>query len=80
MFKHVKEYLKTTSKPKMLMKLSDKDLILKRNINGFNLQVFTSTFNSCPYTSQGSEIFKHNPLTFQVLYNPLCLCPVSKKK
>lgn len=76
MFENVKEYLETTSKPKMLIKLSDKDLILKRNRNGFTF----SRFNFCPYMSQVSEIFKHNPLTFQVLYKPLCLCPVSKKK
>lgn len=75
-FKDVKEYLETPSKPKMLMKLTDKGLILKRDMNRFTF----SRFNSCPYTSQVSEVFKYNPPTFQVLYKPSCLCPVSKKK
>lgn len=72
MFKDVKEYLDTTSKPKMLIKLSDKDLILKRNTNGCTF----SRFSSCPYMSQVSEIFKHSPGALE----PLPLCPVSKKK
>lgn len=74
MFKDVKEFLEPTSRPKMLIKLSDKDLILNRNRNGFTCSSLTPAL-----TGARSE-FKHNPLTFQVLYKPLCLCPVCKQE
>lgn len=63
MFKDVKEYLETTSKPKMLIKLRDKDPILKRNKNAYTF----SRFNFCSYMSQVSEVFKHIPGALQVL-------------
>jgi len=63
MFKGAEEHLKTIYKKKAYT-YQHKDLILKRNTNGFTF----SSFNNCHYTCQISGSIKNNTLTFQMPY------------